>query len=174
MTEDFFFRWTDAVEEAWQWQTERLADRVRPQPGCKYIWAEEWMRFATEADHEAFRQYVKDADRRLAAGKASRKRARREAPKPKPQPRDKRGWHRPIKLKARPGVYALYDSEGRLLYIGSSVALSGRLSGHTVRGQNPGAIVKIRYTPLKTGEHLAAEFRLIRRLKPPLNRTFAR
>lgn len=73
-------------------------------------------------------------------------------------------WHQ------SPGVYALRQ-DGQVVYIGSSSNIANRLSSHellrTLKQQ--GEIeVGIRYIS-KPGEHLAAEYRLIRRLQPKLN-----
>jgi hypothetical protein len=86
-------------------------------------------------------------------------------------PATTRGWI-PCDLPLpAPGVYAIY-ADGLLSYIGSSARLRDRLAAHPVvrrlRALGKTVVVKVRYTrPL--GEHLAAEYRLILRLGPPLN-----
>jgi len=82
----------------------------------------------------------------------------------KPQ---RKGWHIGSLVHDHAGVYAIYDEQG-LQYIGSSERLGARLSSHPHLRSMKNAWLKIRYTRVP-GEHLAAEFRLIRRLRPPLN-----
>jgi len=82
------------------------------------------------------------------------------------------------------GVYAIYF-DGSLAYIGSSINLFNRLRGHgfwpifgnklgyTCRianraGWHPKTI-RVKYRLIREGDHLSLEYRLIKRLRPPLN-----
>ncbi|NBW19340.1 MAG: hypothetical protein EBR82_66325 [Caulobacteraceae bacterium] len=66
-----------------------------------------------------------------------------------------------------PGVYAIYDQCGDLVYIGSSMNLHRRLSRYAAR-HSPDWSLKVRYTKF-VGEWSFREIRLIKRLKPLLN-----
>ncbi|HRX87720.1 MAG TPA: metallophosphoesterase family protein, partial [Phycisphaerae bacterium] len=76
------------------------------------------------------------------------------------------------------GVYALYDGEGRLLYVGKATNLRTRVRTH-VRARSSAAhfagwsrrIAAVDVLPLGSdGEALLVEADLIRRLRPPFNR----
>lgn len=80
------------------------------------------------------------------------------------------GWRWNASLHSSPGIYALRQG-GEIVYIGSSSNISTRLYSHLIlRGLLEQGTVEIgvRYIH-KPGEHLAAEYRLIRRLRPRLN-----
>lgn len=78
-----------------------------------------------------------------------------------------------------PGVYALFSGH-RLLYIGSAVNLRDRCTDHGIGRSwkrppgrftaTPALRVKVSPEPI-AGRWLMREYRLIRRLRPPLNRT---
>jgi excinuclease UvrABC nuclease subunit len=68
-----------------------------------------------------------------------------------------------------PGVYAIYDLEGGLVYIGSAMNLRKRISKAYSLAPENGYRLKVRYTKL-VGEWVFREIRLIRRLKPCLNK----
>jgi hypothetical protein len=90
-------------------------------------------------------------------------------------PFSRTGWRAAgsrLELRRRPGVYALFDGPV-LLYIGCSRNIRARVNlAHHVLSKYPKATVRVRYTD-NEGSHLAAEFRLIRRLKPSMNVTHA-
>lgn len=66
-----------------------------------------------------------------------------------------------------PGVYAIYDPLGTLVYIGSSMNLRRRVARYRCN-KNPDWKLKVRYTKV-VGEWAFREIRLIRRLSPELN-----
>lgn len=72
-----------------------------------------------------------------------------------------------------PGVYAIFF-RGSLMYIGSSVAMRQRLASHATAWSGLRRFVvggSIRYRVYRRiGEHLAAEMRLIQRLRPIKNK----
>jgi hypothetical protein len=82
-------------------------------------------------------------------------------------------WHRVERseIRALPGVYAIFGPRRKLLYIGSSVNLQGRLTPkHRILAVFGSACeIRVRYSP--AGLHLSREFLLIRRLRPTMNRT---
>jgi len=95
-------------------------------------------------------------------------------------------WHDQRSVPRAAGCYVIYDSTG-LLYIGKSNNVRGRLAGYGLGRTRPyslpraidritgelerryGIYVKVRIAR-RPGEHAMAEHRLIRRLRPPLNR----
>ena len=107
----------------------------------------------------------------------------------KPRPAYPNGWraskwisHDPICevcYPGRAGCYVIYG-DGRLLYVGQSSNVRSRLAIHRKRWQwrhgpivtNWGTfssmLVKVRYSE-KSGDWLMREYRLINRLKPPMN-----
>lgn len=129
----------------WAWQTKRLEGRCWLREGQRYVSIRDWRELATKDDQEA----LKDLIRRLDG--------------------QRNGWHKPDTVLAQPGVYAIFDGRS-LLYVGSSLNLASRLSGHPVRRQYRQANIRVRYT--KRGDHLSAEFKLIERLQPKLNKTW--
>lgn len=85
-------------------------------------------------------------------------------------------------LPKEPGCYAFY-MDGELVYIGQTQNLRSRLGMHNVRPGYYGEMItpwgtcksvslKIK-TAIKYGEWAMRELRLIRRLKPPSNRSGA-
>jgi predicted GIY-YIG superfamily endonuclease len=80
---------------------------------------------------------------------------------------DGHNWHtRPFPF---PGVYAIYDSRNELVYIGSAMNLLKRISHAYHNAPKCGYKLKVRYTKF-VGEWAFREIRLIRRLKPLLNK----
>ncbi len=71
-----------------------------------------------------------------------------------------------------PGVYAIYH-DNELVYIGQSEVLRQRLIHHDKLSDLTPHLVKakVRVCSRRSGEWLSLEFKLIRRLKPRLNRT---
>ena len=87
----------------------------------------------------------------------------------------------PKTVPARPGTYALFSGD-QLLYIGSSTDLRGRLKEHgygarwSSRPRKHTATPRLRVKIAESrrpGDWLAREYRLIVRLRPPLNRVHA-
>jgi len=76
-------------------------------------------------------------------------------------------WH--TKPFPFPGVYAIYGLKNELLYIGSAMNLFKRISHAYHDAPERGYKLKVRYTRL-IGEWAFREIRLIRRLKPTLNK----
>lgn len=85
------------------------------------------------------------------------------------------------RVPAAAGVYAIFSGT-RLVYIGSAVHMRERLNDHGVGRswkRGPGRFSALPQLRLKValagrpGEHLAREFRLITRLRPPENRNHA-
>ncbi len=72
-------------------------------------------------------------------------------------------------MKDDPGVYAMYDHDDNIIYIGYSKQLFTRIKSHEKSGEY--AYLKEKYTPT-IDEAQKLESRLIQRLKPSLNRTF--
>lgn len=140
------------AQEIWQWQTDRLRGRADLMDGWKLVSGMQWHRNATIKDKRAYLNLIRGLDRRYGIYAWG-------------------GWHEPSTVMNKPGVYAFFD-RGRLLYIGSSTNLASRLSSHSVRARYINALVRVRYT--EPGDQLTAEYKLIRRLKPPLNKTYAR
>ena len=103
---------------------------------------------------------------RYNATKKSRKKARaHRSPSPK-------GWHKTKAPLPSPGLYAIYQN-GFIVYVGSSSDLARRLSPtHTqlARIEPAHCWLKVRYCKPGSYEWLAAEARLIARLKPCWNK----
>jgi|TARA_B100001094_G_scaffold208977_1_gene202897 excinuclease UvrABC nuclease subunit len=70
-------------------------------------------------------------------------------------------------IKPEPGIYAMYDTDNRLIYIGQSKDVNYRVSKHPKRSKY--ASIKVRHIK-SYDERINLEERLIRRLKPKLNR----
>lgn len=73
-------------------------------------------------------------------------------------------------IKDDPGVYAMYDHDDNIIYIGYSKQLFTRIKSHEKSGEY--AYLKEKYTPT-IDEAQKLESRLIQRLKPSLNRTLS-
>tara|TARA_R100000734_G_scaffold19116_1_gene18214 strand:+ start:6367 stop:6804 length:438 start_codon:yes stop_codon:yes gene_type:complete len=71
------------------------------------------------------------------------------------------------KIKPIPGIYAMYDANDELIYIGQSKNVRGRIYKHPKRGKL--AYLKVRATDT-IDERTKLEIRLIQRLKPKLNK----
>ncbi len=76
-----------------------------------------------------------------------------------------------------PGVYAIY-ADGKLAYIGKSVNVRKRLCEHGIRGNKGRCLfgtfeigLKVKYSK-RYGDWAMWELRLLRRLKPSLNKFF--
>lgn len=70
-------------------------------------------------------------------------------------------------IKPEPGIYAMYDTDKRLIYIGQSKDVNYRVSKHPKRSKY--ASIKVRHIK-SYDERINLEEKLIRRLKPKLNR----
>jgi len=70
-------------------------------------------------------------------------------------------------IKPQPGIYAMYDTDNRLIYIGQSKDVRYRVSKHPKRSKY--ASIKVKYINTYD-ERIKLEEKLIRRLKPKLNR----
>jgi len=71
------------------------------------------------------------------------------------------------KIKPKPGIYAMYDTDKRLIYIGQSKDVKYRVSKHPKRSKY--ASIKVKYIN-SYDKRIKLEEELIRRLKPRLNR----
>ena len=71
-------------------------------------------------------------------------------------------------LPKEPGVYAIFQDD-RLIYVGSSTNLRGRMSGHRVRFSGHKNISIRARIVRRAGDWFRREYRLIVRLKPELN-----
>jgi excinuclease UvrABC nuclease subunit len=70
-------------------------------------------------------------------------------------------------IKPEPGIYAMYDEDNCLIYIGQSKNVNHRVKKHPKRSKY--ASIKVRHINTYD-ERIKLEERLIRRLKPKLNR----
>ena len=70
-------------------------------------------------------------------------------------------------IKSKPGVYAMYDVNDKLIYIGQSKDMKHRISQHPKRAKF--AYVKVKTTDT-IDERTKLEIQLIKRLKPKLNK----
>tara|TARA_R110002020_G_scaffold128794_3_gene288652 strand:+ start:4623 stop:5060 length:438 start_codon:yes stop_codon:yes gene_type:complete len=71
------------------------------------------------------------------------------------------------KIKPIPGIYAMYDANDELIYIGQSKSVKDRIYKHPKRAKL--AYLKVRATD-SIDERTKLEIRLIQRLKPKLNK----
>jgi excinuclease UvrABC nuclease subunit len=83
----------------------------------------------------------------------------------------------PRNIPNRPGVYAI-SLGGDLMYIGSTKRLRHRIREHCASGYfrdalDFGGVVEFRYKESRRrGDWLSLEYRLVSRIKPPLNKAF--
>ena len=70
-------------------------------------------------------------------------------------------------IKPNPGIYAMYDDNDKLIYIGQSKDVRERIRTHPKRAKF--AYLKVRATDT-IDERAKLEIRLIQRLKPKLNK----
>jgi len=73
-------------------------------------------------------------------------------------------------IKDNPGVYAMYNQDDNIIYIGHSKQLLTRIKNHEKSGEY--AYLKQKYT-LTIDDAQKLESRLIKRLKPSLNRALS-